>query len=100
MAGLGTVSHFQRELKQPGRGPSNLSKEGKAAFEALKKDKHIVVVPADKGNATVVLDAEDYQSKALEVIGQPPFQKVLHCPRQKVENQSKSFCGASSSRKC
>ena len=87
----GIVSRFQREIKQGGRGPSNLSKEEKAAFEALKKDKDIVVVPADKGNATVVLDAEDYQSKALEVIGQPPFEEVLRCPRQKVEDQINEF---------
>ena len=95
----GVVGRFQREIKQAGWGPNIFSKEEKAAFEELNKNKDIVVVPVDKGSATVVLDAEDYKSKALEVIGQPLLRRFCIVWGRKLKITSMGFFGASSSRK-
>ena len=43
---------------------SNVSKGERQAIDELKKlKKNIVIPPADKGKATVVLDKEEYMSK-------------------------------------
>ena len=41
----------------------NLSKAQQSAMNRLKKDKTIVIVPADKGRAVVVLNKTDYNEK-------------------------------------
>ena len=42
---------------------SNVSKGERQAIDELKKLKDIVILPADKGKATVILDKEEYMSK-------------------------------------
>ena len=65
---------------------SNISMEEKEALQELKNNEDIVIVPADKGNATVVLDAVDYEQKAMDVIGKKPFERVDNDPTRKVED--------------
>ena len=36
-----------------------------------------MILESDKGNATVVLDSEEYERKALDVIGKQPFKRIL-----------------------
>ena len=38
---------------------SNVDKEEKRALQSLRKNERIVIIPADKGNATVFMDVED-----------------------------------------
>ncbi|XP_037506744.2 uncharacterized protein LOC119382905 [Rhipicephalus sanguineus] len=40
-----------------------LSPEERKALKRLRDNKDIVILPADKGNATVVLDTQDYENK-------------------------------------
>ena len=42
-------------LKSTGLPKSNISKEERAAIRSVGKDKTIIVLPADKGKATVVM---------------------------------------------
>ena len=44
----------------------NLSKAESQGLHQLKKDQNIKILPADKGNATVILDKEDYENKINE----------------------------------
>ncbi len=41
----------------------NISKEEKTALKALKKQETIMILPADMGKATVVMDKEKYEQK-------------------------------------
>ena len=41
-------------------GPSNLTKNEKIALKSLKNDPQIIIKPADKGSATVIMDRQDY----------------------------------------
>ena len=37
-------------------------------LESLRKDNTIVILPADKGNATVVMDSSLYEEKMKEIL--------------------------------
>ena len=47
---------------------SNISKGERAALTALQKDENIIVLPADKGRATVVMDKLAYHQKAQDLL--------------------------------
>ena len=53
----------------------------------LEKDKTIVVLDADKGNATVVMDVADCVEKAMEVIGKEPFKVLTKYPTKRNEKR-------------
>lgn len=47
---------------------SNLSKCERKAQQELRKDDSIIILPADKGRATVVLDKAEYEPKAITML--------------------------------
>lgn len=72
------------ELKN---GPSNLSKEEKLAIKTLKQDQNIIIKPADKGSATVIMDKSEYIKEAnrqlsntlhYKKLSQPVFPKITN----------------------
>ena len=48
---------------------SNLTAPEHEALKSLRNDNNIKILHADKGNATVILDSEDYSAKAHELLG-------------------------------
>ena len=42
---------------------------------------------ADKGNATVIMDREDYTKKARDIIEYHPFERVKRDPTRKLERE-------------
>ena len=54
------VSEILKSAKLPRR---NITHEEEKALKELKKDENIVILKADKGNATVVMDATEYNDK-------------------------------------
>ncbi|XP_035671873.1 uncharacterized protein LOC118412922 [Branchiostoma floridae] len=44
---------------------NNITKQERDALKELRKDKDLLVLPADKGKATVVMDKSDYEKKRL-----------------------------------
>ena len=59
---------MSRALKRAKLPKSNVRKEEWEAVSRLRNDTSIVVLERDKGNATVVMDAEEYEEKALNMI--------------------------------
>nr|VZI05255.1 unnamed protein product [Spirometra erinaceieuropaei] len=47
------------------------------AIKELKRDEDIVIVPADKGRATVILDKSEYAAKAQELLNDNQSYKVI-----------------------
>ena len=72
-----TVANAIKQARPP---KSNVRKEEREALRDLRNDSSIVILEADKGNATVVMDAEDYEKKALDLIEKPPFKKLAKDP--------------------
>ena len=65
----------------------NLSGRLHKAIRDLKRDKDIIILPADKGNATVVMDQSDYTAKMDDLLGDPAYKKLKRNPTTKVEAQ-------------
>ena len=52
----------------------NLSKDERKALKELQSDTSIVILPADKGRSTVILNREDYLEKCMDHINNGPYQ--------------------------
>ena len=58
---------------------SFLDRSERAALKLLKEDKDITVLPADKGNATVVMDTAQYE-KVKNLLADPVYKKLKKDP--------------------
>ena len=70
---------------------SNVSKGERQAIDELKKLKDIVILPADKGKATVVLDKEEYMSKVKLMLSDTKTYKMLK--KDPTPTYNKAACG-------
>jgi len=61
-------------------GPPNLSKQEKLAIKSLKADKDIIIKPADKGSATVIMDKSEYVMEANRQLSNTLHYKKLSQP--------------------
>jgi hypothetical protein len=67
---------------------NNSSKAERDALLAFKKYEDLVILPADKGNATVVMNTVDYSKKMKELLNEPAY-KILHKdPTSKIERKT------------
>ena len=57
--------------------PSNLSPEEWLALRALQQDEGLVILPADKGRMTVLLDREEYDCKMIDILSDESTYKKL-----------------------
>ncbi|XP_051781539.1 uncharacterized protein LOC127527292 [Erpetoichthys calabaricus] len=80
---------------------SNISIEERKALTALSKDNNIIILPADKGRCTVVLNQTDYHEKILSLLsdkntyeplkrdpGSGYKKKVIDCLKQLVQDNA------------
>ena len=65
----------------------NITPKERQAIRDLKKDDEVVILPVDKGNATVLLDTKDYLYKANDLLDKPPFRQVARNPTSKNEKR-------------
>ena len=79
-----TVASILTTAKPP---KSNTSKEERDAMNDLQKNEKIIILPADKGTATVILDKQDYEDKAMEILAKPPFKRLNKDPTKRNENR-------------
>ncbi|KAM7312540.1 uncharacterized protein ISCGN_009445 [Ixodes scapularis] len=63
----------------------NLPKEEVKALRALREDDKIVLLPADKGNSTVVLDRDDYEKKVQDLLDTSAYKKLPKDPTSQVQ---------------
>ena len=65
----------------------NTTTEERNALASLRNDKSITILQADKGNATVLLDTDDYVKKAMDLLSHPPFRKLKRDPTTRNEKR-------------
>ena len=53
----------------------------------LKKDKDIIILPADKGRATVILSKVDYIKKCKEHIESGPYETLKRDPTESIKRE-------------
>ncbi|XP_072025352.1 uncharacterized protein [Amphiura filiformis] len=56
---------------------SNLSKQQREAIRTLGKDEDIIILPADKGRCTVVLDKPEYHEKVCKLLSDTKTYELL-----------------------
>ena len=80
----GSVCSVLKRCKLP---PPNITKEERVALSNLRKKDNIVFLPADKGNATVVMDCSEYEGKVRTLLGDPVYKKVKSDPTPATERR-------------
>ena len=63
----------------------NLNKEERIALNQLRKDKDRVILMADKGVA--VVDKEDYNNKARDLLNTPVYKEIARDPTNRIKAQ-------------
>ena len=76
------IANVIRRGKPP---KSNVTKEERQALRDLEMNEEILISNADKGNAVVVMNIADYDSKAHQLLSTAPFQKLKKDPTSKNE---------------
>ena len=64
----------------------NLTKAQNLAIRELKKDRDCIVLTADKGVATVIMDRQDYTSKANNLLSQNTYKSIQLDPTNTIKN--------------
>ena len=68
--------------------PTNIHPQEAKAVKELAKDDDIVILPADKGRATVVMDRSDYRAKMLAMLGdRDTYQLMAKDPTTSLESR-------------
>ena len=76
------VSFTLQNFKPP---KDNLSKDERKALNELQSDTSIVILPADKGRSTVILNREGYLEKCMDHINNGPYQLLKKDPTTKIK---------------
>ena len=86
---LGNGFHISRSSKTPSTNlPSNLRK----ALKTLKENKDIIILPADEGKATVVMNRSDYEYKMNHMLSDTQtYSKVDKDPASSMERKLNSL---------
>ncbi|XP_045492134.1 uncharacterized protein LOC123691667 [Colias croceus] len=80
------ISCVLRTCKPP---KPNISRSESIALKHLRKNEDIIVLRADKGNATVIMDTSDYNNKMSEILSdENTYKKVDKDPTNKVMKQT------------
>ena len=64
-----------------------MTKRQAAAIKELKVDSDSIFLPGDKGNATVLLDKEEYDHKVRELLDETSYQPIKKNPTLKIEQK-------------
>ena len=72
------------KLKPP--KPNN-SKMERLAIKSLQHDKNFILLPADKGNVTIVMDKVQYSNKLADLIASGGYCNVKKNPMLKTERK-------------
>ena len=74
-------------LKTTPKPEKNLSVPQLKAIRSLRKRDTIAILKADKGNATVVMNREDYHQKCLTLLQPPTYVPLTRDPTSRVERR-------------
>ena len=83
-----------RQLLEKSKPPKpNISKTERQALKLLQDYNSIIILPADKGNATVVMDRVEYTNKLTDLTGNGGYCKVKKDPTLKMERKQSQIRG-------
>ena len=74
-------------IKKTYNPPPNITKEERKAITELKKDSTRMILTADKGVSLVVMDTEEYNKKAEELLQHPTYKSIPTDPTTRYKNK-------------
>jgi len=74
-----------RIIESSSRPEFNLRKTDRAALKTLKKNRKLTILPADKGNPTVVLNTLDYKHRTSSLQEDPIYGILAKDPTDAIE---------------
>ena len=77
---------INRVLKSSHPPKPNLTKAQNFALRELKRDRDCIVLTADKGVAMVIMDRQDYISKANSLLNQNTYKSIPRDPTNTIKN--------------
>ena len=77
-----------RIIKSSSRPRDNLTRTERAALKTLKENNNLTILPADKGNATVILNTTDYKQKITSLLEDPSYRKLARDPMDSMERKT------------
>ena len=77
----GEVARILRKAKKP---VSNLPAKERNALKSLNSDKDIIILPADKGNATVIMSTAVYEQNIQELLDPNTYKIVNKDPNGRI----------------
>jgi len=77
-----------RIIKSSSRPRDNLRKTERAALKTLKDNTLLTILPADKGNAMVVLNTSDYKQKISSLLEDSAYRKLAKDPTNAIEQKT------------
>ncbi|XP_059055428.1 uncharacterized protein LOC131849377 [Achroia grisella] len=83
------VANILRKTKLP---KSNVTAEERYALECIRENENILVLKADKGNATVVMNTSDYDSKIRVLLSDTSvYKRVSYNPTARVTRRTRAL---------
>jgi len=71
-----------RIIKHATKPRDNLNKTERIALRSHKNNTDLTILPADKGNATLILNTTDYQQKIASLLSTSIIQKINQGPHR------------------
>jgi len=72
-------------INNSSRPRDNLTRAEREALNTLKKITDLTILPADKDNATVILNTADYKQKITSLLEDPSYRRVARDPTDSTE---------------
>ena len=83
-----TVRRAVNGILQQAKPPEpKITKEMRDALKSLKEDESIMVLPADKGHASVLMDTDTYRAKMSTLIENGPYQLLNKDPTDRLTHK-------------
>ena len=86
----GKAEEFMGEIKTVSKIQAprfNITREERKAIDELRRDKNRIILTANKGVSMVVMDRDDYNKKAEELLQQSAYRPIPHDPTNKLKTR-------------
>jgi hypothetical protein len=77
-----------RIIKTASKPRDNLTRAERSTLRSLKQDTELTILPADKGNATVILNTTDYKLKIYTLLDDSAYRKLTKDPTDARERKT------------
>ena len=80
-----TIVNLLKRARPPRK---NITREEECTIRTLKNDSDLIILPADKGNTTMVLDRDEYEKKVESMLDdQLTYEKIKKDPAPSLERK-------------